>query len=77
MHDNVVDQTSEAIPLEELARRFGITRSNVRVWAMKQKFTFVKKRLAENGNHLILALTPKEAARAVALRKSLGYEVSD
>lgn len=57
--------------------QYGITRSNVRIWLLKNKFTFQKKRLPANGNHLVLVLTPKDAARAVALRRSQGFAITD
>ena len=61
----------------EKTAQYGITRSNVRIWLLKNKFTFQKKRLPANGNHLVLVLTPKDAARAVALRRSQGFAITD
>ena len=61
----------------EKTAQYGITRSNVRIWLLKNKFTFQKKRLLANGNHLVLVLTPKDAARAVTLRRSQGFAVTD
>jgi len=59
----------------EKTAQYGITRSNVRLWLLKNKFTFQKQRRPENGNHLGLVLNPKDAARAVTLRRSMGFTV--
>jgi hypothetical protein len=66
--------------MEALLRRqhnTAFTRSNARLWLLKNKFTFQKKRIPANGNHLVLVLTPKDTARAVALRRSQGFAVTD
>jgi len=61
----------------EKTAQYGITRSNVRIWLMNNKFTFLKRRIPANGNHLVLVLTPKDAVRAAALRRSQGFAVTD
>jgi hypothetical protein len=44
---------------------------------MANIFTIQKKRIPANGKHLVLALLPKDAARAVTLRRSMGFTVTD
>lgn len=61
----------------EKTAQYGNTRSDVRIWLLKNKFNFQKKRMPANGNHLVLVLTPKDAARAVTLRRSQGFAITD
>jgi hypothetical protein len=54
-----------------------MTRSYVRIWLLKNKFTIQKKRMPANCNHLVLVLTPKDASRALALRRAQGFTIKE
>jgi hypothetical protein len=74
--DRIEDPDADLITLEQLAIKFGIDRSGVRKWLVKQGFKLRFIRLPESGNQLSAALNRPEANRAIALRKSLGFKVT-
>jgi hypothetical protein len=77
MENMIIEPTTNAVTLEELSRRFQITRSNVRLWLLANNFIFVQKRTTEGRNHLCNCLTLREGARAIDLRRRLGFMVID
>ena len=77
LNSPIVAPDTDAVTLHQLSRRFGITRSNVRLWLLDNGFTFQRIRIAANGSRLTLALSSKDAIRAVLLRRALRFTVTD
>jgi transposase-like protein len=67
--------SDEVVTLAELARRFGLDKSNARKWLQRNGFKFEKVRSEEARNQLILALRREDAEAAIELRRQQGYAV--
>jgi len=73
-HQNLTMQRGEMyITLKELAREFGLDRSNVRKYVLSAGFEPVKIRTPESRGQLTLALTMEDAEAVRELRNKEGF----
>ena len=63
----------EYVTLKQLATEIGLDRSNLRKYALKHGFTFLRVRTPDSGNQSCLALTPEDADALKNLRESQGF----
>src|SRR3990167_5839613 len=63
----------EHITLLQLAKEFGLDRSNVRKYVLGNGFSPVRIRTTESGGQLTLALTKEDAESVRALRQQQGF----
>lgn len=61
------------VTLKTLASELKLDRSNLRKYALKHGFSFLRVRTAESGNQATLALTPEDADALKNLRKAEGF----
>ena len=63
----------EYVVLTQLAKEFGIDRSHVRKYILKNGFSPIRIRTPESGGQLTLALTQEDAESVRALRQQQGF----
>lgn len=68
---------SEYVSLKQLAETLGMDRSHARRFVLRLGYKPVKRRTAESGNQLALAVTAKEAEGIVQTRKERGFLASE
>lgn len=63
----------DVVLLKDLANEFGLDRSNMRRYAIKNNFELLKVRTPDSRGQPTLALTPEDAEAIRQLRQSQGY----
>lgn len=75
MNNHIVQYNSNFIPLAVIAKEFGVKRSTVRYFALKNGFTFSRIRTAESRGKLTLCLSPADFKALKTLRWEQGYNL--
>lgn len=65
------------VAVSQLAKEFGLDRSNTRRYLIKNGFEFVRIREGSAGNQKVIALSDEDADRARCLRKEQGFGSRD